>query len=123
MKAKQSLQCQLWGIYDTDREFTREVGDPLHTVIKACSKPDAEEEAARLGFGDAWAHPGTLEQAVKAKWFPQRYRQRVRQHSAGRISRMRGVAEARANYRQIVCPIQLWEELICHINNEAEEAV
>ena len=81
MKANQSLQ--LWGIYYTDREFAREMGDPLRTVVEACSKLAAEEEAARLGFGDAWAHPVTLEQAIKAKWLPQqRNRQHVNQHSA-----------------------------------------
>jgi len=40
------------------------MGDPLRTVVEACSKAAAEEEAARLGFGDAWAHPVTLEQAL-----------------------------------------------------------
>jgi hypothetical protein len=26
---------QLWGIYHTDREHARELGDPLHAVIEA----------------------------------------------------------------------------------------
>ena len=26
---------QLWGIYFTDREYAREMGDPLRTVIEA----------------------------------------------------------------------------------------
>ena len=29
---------QLWGIYYTDREYAREMGDPLRTVIEAPSK-------------------------------------------------------------------------------------
>ena len=84
MKTNQSLQ--LWGIYYTDREFAREMGDPLRTVVEASSKLAAEQEAARLGFSDAWAHPVTLEQAIKAKWLPHRWnRQRVHKHGAGGI--------------------------------------
>jgi hypothetical protein len=80
MKMNQSLQ--LWGIYYTDREFAREMGDPLRTVVEAGSKTAAEEEAARLGFYDAWAHPVTLEQAIKAKWLPQRRcRHYIHQHT------------------------------------------
>jgi hypothetical protein len=29
---------QLWGIYYTDREYAREIGDPLRTVIEAPTK-------------------------------------------------------------------------------------
>ena len=54
---------QLWGIYYTDREYARELGDPLRTVVEAPTKIAAEETAARLGFGDPWAHPVTSEQA------------------------------------------------------------
>ena len=61
---------QLWGIYFTDREYARVVGDPLRTVIEASTKLAAEEAAARLGFGDAWAHPVTVEQAKQAQWLP-----------------------------------------------------
>jgi len=45
---------QLWGTYYTDREYAREVGDPLRTVIEAPTKLAAEEAAMRLGFGDPW---------------------------------------------------------------------
>lgn len=48
---------QLWGIYHTDREHARELGDPLRTTIEAPSKIAAEEAAAKLGFGDPCAHP------------------------------------------------------------------
>ena len=48
---------QLWGIYPTDREYARELGDPLRTTIEAPTKLAAEEAAAKLGFGDPWAHP------------------------------------------------------------------
>ena len=48
---------QLWGIYHTDREYARELGDPLRTTIEAPTKIAAEEAAAKLGFGDPWAHP------------------------------------------------------------------
>ena len=41
---------QLWGIYHIDREYAREMGDPLRTVIEVPTKVAAEEAAARLGF-------------------------------------------------------------------------
>jgi hypothetical protein len=59
---------QLWGIYHTDREYARELGDPLRTVIEAPNKLIAEETAARLGFDAPWAHPVTREQARRAQW-------------------------------------------------------
>jgi hypothetical protein len=48
---------QLWGIYHTDREYARELGDPLRTTVEAPTKIAAEEAAAKLGFSDPWAHP------------------------------------------------------------------
>ena len=48
---------QLWGIYHTDREHARDLGDPLRTTIEAPTKIAAEEAATKLGFGDPWAHP------------------------------------------------------------------
>jgi hypothetical protein len=53
---------QLWGIYHTDREYARTLGDPLRTTVEAPIKIAAEEAAAKLGFSDAWAHP--VESAV-----------------------------------------------------------
>jgi hypothetical protein len=67
---------QLWGIYYTDREFARISGDPLRTVVEARTKLAAEETAARLGFGDAWAHPITAEQAKQAQWLPEHRKHR-----------------------------------------------
>ena len=64
---------QLWGIYHTDREYAREMGDPMRTVVEAPTKLAAEEEAARLGFSDPWAHPVTPEQARNAKWISVRH--------------------------------------------------
>jgi hypothetical protein len=63
---------QLWGIYYTDREYARVMGDPLRTVVEAPTKLAAEEAAARLGFGDPWAHPVTPEVARQAQWPLQR---------------------------------------------------
>jgi len=63
---------QLWGIYYTDREYARELGDPLRTVVEATTKLAAEEAAARLGFGDPWAHLVTPEVARQAQWPLQR---------------------------------------------------
>ena len=41
---------QLWGIYHTDREYARVMGDPLRTVVEAPTKLAAEETAAQLGL-------------------------------------------------------------------------
>jgi hypothetical protein len=56
---------QHWGIYHPDREFAREVGDPIRTVVEAPTKLAAEKTAARLGFSDPWANPITAEQAKR----------------------------------------------------------
>ncbi len=48
---------RLWGIYHTDREYARTLGDPLRTTVEAPTKIAAEEAAAKLGFNDPWAHP------------------------------------------------------------------
>jgi len=75
MKTNESSSSgnQLWGIYFTDCEYAREMGDPLRTVIEAPTKLAAEEQAARLGFSDPWAHPVTPEQAQNAKWISVRH--------------------------------------------------
>jgi len=59
---------QLWGIYYTDREYARLLGDPLRTVVEASSKSAAEEAAGKLGFESPWAHPVTAEQIPQALW-------------------------------------------------------
>jgi hypothetical protein len=41
---------QLWGIYFTDREYARVMGDPLRAVVAAPAKIAAEEAATRLGL-------------------------------------------------------------------------
>ena len=66
---------QLWGIYYTDREYARLMGDPLRTVVEAPTKRSAEEAAGKLGFESPWAHPVTAEQAKQALWRPQPGRQ------------------------------------------------
>ena len=63
---------QLWGIYHTDREHARELGDPLRTVVEAPNKLIAEESAAQLGFGDSWAHPVNSVEARHAQWLHKR---------------------------------------------------
>ena len=66
------LENRLWGIYHVDRKYAREMGDPLRTVIEASNKMAAEEAAARLGFGEAWAQPIAPDQAQQAQWLPGR---------------------------------------------------
>ena len=70
--AHRGLENRLWGIYHVDREYAREMGDPLRTVIEAPNKMAAEETAARLGFGEAWAQPIAPDQAQQAQWLPAR---------------------------------------------------
>jgi len=66
----QKSGTQLWGIYHTDREYARVMGDPLRTVVEAPTKLAAEEAAARLGFSEPWAHPVTAEKAQRAQMLP-----------------------------------------------------
>ena len=73
--ASASPRNQLWGIYYTDREYARLLGDPLRTVIEAPTKRAAEEAAGKFGFESPWAYPVTAEQAKHALWLPQRKRQ------------------------------------------------
>jgi hypothetical protein len=77
---------QLWGIYHGNQEHARELGNPLRTVVEAPNKLIAEETAARLGFGDPWAHPVTSEEARNAQWLHKR-RQVHRQELAYKPSR------------------------------------
>jgi hypothetical protein len=66
------LSPTLWGIFHLDREYARELGDPLRTVIVAPSKEEAERQAIDLGFDRPWAHPVTESEAQKAQWLPLR---------------------------------------------------
>ena len=77
---------QLWGIYHTDREHARELGDPLRAVIEAPNKFTAEEIAVQLGFGDPWAHPVSSEEMRHAQWLAKR-RPKHRQELAHKPSR------------------------------------
>ena len=78
---------QLWGIYFTDREYARLMGDPLRTVVEAPTKSAAEEAAGKLGFESPWAHPVNTEDAKQALWLPRRKRAQrqssMRKHSHG----------------------------------------
>jgi len=77
---------QLWGIYHTDREYARVMGDPLRTVVEAPTKLSVEEAVARLGFSEPWAHPVTSEVVQRAQWLPKR-RPNHRQRFAHKLSR------------------------------------
>ena len=79
---------QLWGIYHTDREYARELGDSLRTVVEAPTKLAAEELAARLGFSDPWAHPVSQEEAIQAQWLSVRrpgHRQELARKRSGGV--------------------------------------
>jgi len=62
MNLTAKVDNKLWGIYYTDREYARTIGDPLHTTVEAPTKAAAEEAAARLGFND----PGHIK--LRLKW-------------------------------------------------------
>jgi hypothetical protein len=53
---------QLWGIYYTDREYAREIGDPLLGIVAAPTKAAAQVAAFKQGLADSWAHPLSAEQ-------------------------------------------------------------
>ena len=61
---------RIWGIYHSDREYSKALGDPLRTVVEAASKIAAEEIAAQLGFGGPLANPVSPEQVELAQWLP-----------------------------------------------------
>jgi len=57
MNLTATAETKLWGIYHTDREYARIIGDPLRTTVEAPTKEAAEKIAAGLGFSAVWAHP------------------------------------------------------------------
>lgn len=57
MNLTSNTENKLWGIYHTDREYARTIGDPLRTTVEAPTKAAAEEAAVRLGFRGPWAYP------------------------------------------------------------------
>jgi hypothetical protein len=61
---------KLWGIFHTDRDYARLMGDPLRTVVEAPTKIAAEEAAASLGFSEPWAHPVKASEVRRAQWLP-----------------------------------------------------
>ena len=77
---------KLWGIYHTDREYARVMGDPLRTTVEAPTKIAAEEAAARLGFSDPWAHPVAIE-IVKLMELVLKRQPRYRQECSNKPSR------------------------------------
>ena len=77
---------QLWGIYHTDREYARSLGDPLRTTVEAPTKIAEEEEAAKLGFNNPWAHPVAPEMVKLTEQILQR-QPRYRKECAHKPSR------------------------------------
>ena len=63
MNFTETSENKLWGIYHSDQEYARTLGDPLRTTVEAQTKAAAEEIAIRLGFGKPWAHPVAPEMA------------------------------------------------------------
>jgi hypothetical protein len=69
---------QLWGIYYTDREYSRNMGDPLLGIVAAPTKAAAEEAAIRQGLPDSWAHPLTPEQIKQIRQSETRHSEQSR---------------------------------------------
>ena len=46
---------QLWGIYFTDREYARIIGDPLRAIVLAPRKIDAEETTPCASRNANWS--------------------------------------------------------------------
>jgi len=80
---------QFWGIYYTDREYAREMGDPLRTVVEAPTKAAAENAALKLGLNNPWAHPVKAEDIEHARWLP--LKSRVRETCVVNRKRSRGI--------------------------------
>lgn len=57
MNLTATTKNKLWGIYHTDREYARLLGDPLRSTVEARTKEATEDAAAQLGFSAPWAHP------------------------------------------------------------------
>ncbi len=72
MSLTATTENKLWGIYHTDREYARVLGDPLRTTVEAPTKEAAEQVASRLGFNDPWAHPIAPEIALLTKMIAER---------------------------------------------------
>jgi hypothetical protein len=58
---------QLWGIYYTDREYSRHIGDPLLGIVAAPTKAAAEEAALTQRLPGSWANPLTPEQIKRIR--------------------------------------------------------
>lgn len=63
MELTADTENKLWGIYHTDLEHARMLGDPLRTTIEPSTKEAAEETSTRLGFSPPWAYPIESEMA------------------------------------------------------------
>jgi hypothetical protein len=109
---------QLWEIYHTDREYARELGDPLRTVVEAPSKLIAEETAAQLGFGDPWAHPVNSLTARRAQWI-QKSRPGHRQELAKNIHQHPHLIMQTPSIIQIRTAIEVLKKYGEHVNNHA----
>lgn len=101
---------RLWGIYYTDREYARELGDPLLGVVAALTKTAAEETAVRQGLPDAWAHPLTAEQ-IKSIRGPE-----TRASEQPRITMQPTTAELRT-------AVEVLKALDQRLNEQAAESV
>jgi hypothetical protein len=115
----------LWGIYYTDREYARQQGDPLRTVIEAQNKLAAEEAARNLGFDEAWAHPITPEEIKQAKWLPtcrSIHRAPVPVEIARRFN-LKGSIRMQPTQREITDAIRVLQALSRKLDNaDGEEA-
>jgi hypothetical protein len=96
---------QFWGVYHTDREYAREMGDPLRSVVEASTKAVTEELAAALGFDATWAHPVSSEVARSLGFnssLQRRQTQKVESQSSRLILRQPTTAQLRTTIEVLV---------------------
>ena len=113
---------QLWGIYHTDREHARELGDPLRTVVEAPNKLIAEATAARLGFGDPQAQPVSSKDIRDAQWI-HKHRPRHRQEFAQSVTRHSHLIMQTPTTAQLRTAIEVLTKLGERLNIHAEHSV
>lgn len=113
---------RLRGMYYTDREYARELGDPLCAVVKAQTKQASEETASKPGFESRRAHPVTAEQARCRLWLPRRKRH-IHHLRASNHTRYPHLTMPTPSTAQIRIAIEVLRNLGEHLNEHAAHSI
>ena len=109
---------QVWGIYYTDREYARTMGDPLLTVVEAPTKLAAEQLAVRLGVSEPWAHPLPAQQ--QTEWLARQKTQPSQ--SQGHPQKPHQIMQSPST-AQLRTAIEVLKKLDQRVNEEAASSV